>query len=189
MLTAMAFPGMGDAHRRVAERLAHVQATIALLVDGHHDDVGGTVAVDGDGRVKLRYPITPALREAAIHALQSMARLQLAAGAREVMTLHEQPLTIRGEADIARIADLPFGANLHTLFSAHQMGGCPMGEDPGRSVVDSRGRHHELENLWIMDGSIFPTSLGVNPQLSIYAHARLFSSEIIKDFQVRIPLL
>jgi choline dehydrogenase-like flavoprotein len=182
MLTAIAFPGKGDAHRRVAERLAHVQATIALLIDGHHDDAGGTVAVDGGGRVKLHYPLSRALCEAAIHALQSMARLQLAAGARELMTLHESPLTIRSEADIARLAELPFGPNLHTLFSAHQMGGCPMGEDRRTSVVDSRGRHHELENLWIMDGSIFPTALGVNPQLSIYAHSRLFSSEIIRNF-------
>jgi choline dehydrogenase-like flavoprotein len=181
MLTAIAFPGMGDGHRRPLERLAHAQATIALLVDGHHDDAGGTVSIDGAGRVKLRYPIGPPLREAAVHALQSMARLQLAAGAREVVTLHESPLTIRSEADLGRIAEAPFGPNLHTLFSAHQMGGCPMGEDPRTSVVSSRGRHHELENLWIVDGSVFPTSLGVNPQLSIYAHARLFTSEIIKE--------
>jgi choline dehydrogenase-like flavoprotein len=182
MLTAIAFPGLGDAHRRGLTRLAHAQATIALLIDGHHDDSGGTVSVDGAGRVKLHYPISSALREAAVHALQSMARLQLAAGAREVLTLHESPLTLRSEADLSRIAEAPFGPNLHTLFSAHQMGGCPMGDDPRSSVVTSRGRHHELENLWIVDGSVFPTSLGVNPQLSIYAHARLFTSEIIKDF-------
>jgi choline dehydrogenase-like flavoprotein len=183
MLAAIAFPGAGDAHRRVVERLAHVQATIALLVDGHHDDAGGTVGVDGEGRVKLRYPLSASLREAGRHALASMARLQLAAGAREVMTLHDEPLTLRTEADVERLADAPFGPNLHTLFSAHQMGGCAMGEDPAYSVVNSRGRHHELENLWIVDGSIFPTSLGVNPQLSIYAHARLFATEIVNDFK------
>jgi choline dehydrogenase-like flavoprotein len=182
MLAALAFPGAGDTHRRHLERLAHAQATLALLVDGHHDDPGGTVSVDGAGRIKLHYPISPPLREAAVHALQNMARLLLAAGAREVLTLHDPPLSISSEADIARIGDAPFGPNLHTLFSAHQMGGCPMGEDPRTSVVTSRGRHHELENLWIVDGSVFPTSLGVNPQLSIYAHARLFMSEIIKDF-------
>jgi choline dehydrogenase-like flavoprotein len=187
MLAMIAFPGFGDAHRRIAERLAHVQATIALLVDGHHEDAGGSVAVDGDGRVKLRYALAPALRDAARDALANMARLQLAAGAREVMTLHDEPLLIRSEADIARIADAPFGPNQHTLFSAHQMGGCAMGEDPSRSVVSSRGRHHELENLWIVDGSIFPTSLGVNPQLSIYAHARLFATEIANDFRGQIP--
>jgi choline dehydrogenase-like flavoprotein len=187
MLTAIAFPGAGDAHRRALERLAYASATIALLIDGHHEDAGGTVSVDGAGRVKLHYPLPGALREAALHALQSMARVHLAAGAREVTTLHDPPLTIRSEADLPRLAEAPFGPNLHTLFSAHQMGGCPMGEDPRSSVVDSRGRHHELENLWIVDGSIFPTSLGVNPQLSIYAHARLFTSEIIKEFPQSAP--
>ena len=56
-------------------------------IDGHHDDDGGTVDVNGDGRVKLRYPLHASLREAAVSAIADMARLQLAAGAREVMTL------------------------------------------------------------------------------------------------------
>jgi choline dehydrogenase-like flavoprotein len=43
-----------------------------------------------------------------------------------------------------------------------------MGADPGRSVVDPQLRHHLLENLWVADGSVFPTGLGVNPMESIY---------------------
>jgi choline dehydrogenase-like flavoprotein len=178
MLAAIAFPGFGDAHRTFMQELPYAQATIALLIDGHHDDPGGDVAVNGDGRVQLHYPFRPELREAAIDAIGDMARIQLAAGAREVVTLHETPLVIRSEADIARVRDAPFGPNRHTLFSAHQMGGAAMGGDASRSVVDARGRHHEIENLWVVDGSVFPTSLGVNPQLSIYAHARLFATEI-----------
>ena len=177
-LGALAVPGFGDAHRRIAERLPYVQATLALLIDGHHDDPGGEVSVNNSGRINLRYGLHASLREAAIDAIGNMARLQLAAGAREVMTLHETPIIIRNEADIARIADAPFVANGHTLFSAHQMGGCAMGSDPRRSVVNTRGRHHQIENLWVADGSVFPTALGVNPQLSVYAHARLFATAI-----------
>jgi choline dehydrogenase-like flavoprotein len=180
MLAALAFPGHGAAHRRAAERVAYAQATIALLIDGQHDDAGGTVSVSGDGRIKLSYPLGDVHREAAVDALQNMARLQLAAGAAEVMTLHDPPVIVRSERDIAQIADRPFGPNLHTLFSAHQMGGCAMGDDPNHSVVDARGKHHEFQNLWIADGSVFPSSLGVNPQLSIYAHARLFATEIAR---------
>ena len=55
-----------------------------------------------------------------------------------------------------------------------------MGSDPRRSVVNTRGRHHQIENLWITDGSVFPTALGANPQLSVYAHARLFATAIAK---------
>jgi choline dehydrogenase-like flavoprotein len=178
MLGALSFPGFGDGHREIVKRLPFVQATIALLIDGHHDDGGGRVDCSRDGRLTVGYPWHPALGEAAGEALVTMARIQLRAGAREVMTLHETPIVIRGEADLARLADAPVEPGGHTLFSAHQMGGCPMGEDPSRSVVDSRGRHHEIENLWIADGSVFPTALGVNPQLSIYALARLFATDM-----------
>ncbi|HXU82300.1 MAG TPA: GMC family oxidoreductase [Polyangia bacterium] len=181
MLAAIAFPGFGATHRRFAERLAHTQSTIALLVDGHHDDPGGLVRVDGTGRTKVTYPFGPDLQEAGVDAIKSMARVLLAAGAVEVVTLHEEPLVIKKEGDLAQIDRAPFGPLRHTLFSAHQMGGCPMGRDPKRSVVDSRGRHHEVENLWITDGSVFPTGLGVNPQLSIYGHARLFAQAIAKS--------
>lgn len=180
MLAALAFPGFGDTHRQIMTRLPFVQATIALLVDGHHDDAGGEVRVASDGRIRLRYGLDAALKEAAVSAMTDMARLQLAAGAREVWTLHETPVVIRSEADLPRIAAAPIGPNRLTMFSAHQMGGAAMGEDPARSVVSSRGRHHQVESLWITDGSVFPTALGVNPQLSIYAHARLFATEMAK---------
>ena len=63
MLGAIAFPGFGDAHRRIAERLPYVQATIALLIDGHHDDDGRRgVASTTSGRIK---PALPAARVAA----------------------------------------------------------------------------------------------------------------------------
>ena len=137
------------------------------------------MSTERGGRIHLDYPISAGLREAAVDAIKNMARAQLAAGAREVLTLHETPLVLRSEADLAQIDDAPFGPNRHTLFSAHQMGGCAMGEDPDSSVVDSRGRHHEFENLWICDGSVFPTSLGVNPQLTIYALARLIATQIV----------
>jgi choline dehydrogenase-like flavoprotein len=46
-----------------------------------------------------------------------------------------------------------------------------MADGPQRGVVDANGHHFQIENLSVHDGSVFPTSLGVNPQLSIYALA------------------
>ena len=66
------------------------------------------------------------------------------------------------------------------VFSAHVMGGCAMGEDRARSVVRSHDlRHHELENLHVVDGSVFPTSLGVNPSESIYGLAHLAATRML----------
>jgi choline dehydrogenase-like flavoprotein len=59
------------------------------------------------------------------------------------------------------------------------MGGCKMGDDPSTSVVRSTDlRHHTVENLHVVDGSVFPTSLGVNPQESIYGLAHLIGSRL-----------
>jgi choline dehydrogenase len=44
-----------------------------------------------------------------------------------------------------------------------------MSQNPKRGVVDSRGRHHQVANLSVMDGSVFPTSIGANPQMSVFA--------------------
>jgi choline dehydrogenase-like flavoprotein len=45
-------------------------------------------------------------------------------------------------------------------------------------VVDSAGRHHLLDNLYVFDGSLFPTSIGANPQLSIYGIVAKLASEL-----------
>lgn len=53
----------------------------------------------------------------------------------------------------------------------HIMGGMRMGSDPRTSVTDGTGRHHQLDNVYVADGSVFPTSGGHNPTLTIMATA------------------
>jgi choline dehydrogenase-like flavoprotein len=53
-----------------------------------------------------------------------------------------------------------------------------MAADPGQGVVDSNGQVHGVENLFIADGSIFPSSLGVNPQETIMAFAGRIADHI-----------
>jgi choline dehydrogenase-like flavoprotein len=55
--------------------------------------------------------------------------------------------------------------------TAHLMGTCRMGSDPERNVTDADGRCWDIPNLWICDGSLFPTSGAVNPSLTIQALA------------------
>jgi len=58
-----------------------------------------------------------------------------------------------------------------TSSTAHLMGGCRMGTNSKDSVTNADGRTWDIPNLWICDGSLFPTSGGVNPSLTIYALA------------------
>lgn len=53
----------------------------------------------------------------------------------------------------------------------HEMGTARMGNDPSSSVLDSWGQAHDVPNLYVLDGSAFPTSLGANPTLTIMANA------------------
>jgi len=55
--------------------------------------------------------------------------------------------------------------------TSHLMGTCRMGDDARTSVVDADGRAWDVPNLWICDGSLFPTCGGVNPSLTIQALA------------------
>lgn len=179
MLAATAFRSFGRDHQAILQRLPHLHALIGLAVDGVlPGDEGGRVSLRGDGRVRIDYPVEAPLREAFRAACVAMARIQLAAGARRVLSLHTTPVELRSESDLRRLEEAPWGALEHAIFTAHQMGGCPMGADPERSVVDARLRHHHVENLFVVDGSVLPTSLGVNPSETIYALAHRARSEV-----------
>jgi choline dehydrogenase-like flavoprotein len=153
---------------------------IALAIDGFHDDVpGGTVRLRPSGAPLLDYPIVPRLWEAFRTAQKRLIEVGLAGGAKEVTTLHDPPLTFTRAADVDLVDKAPWEPCRVGVFTAHQMGGCRMGDDPRDAVVRSEDlRHHTLKNLHIVDGSVFPTSLGVNPQESIYGLARLMATRI-----------
>jgi choline dehydrogenase-like flavoprotein len=172
MLAALAFTGFGEVQASLMASLPQVASTLALAIDGLLEgDDGGTVRLKGDGRPELHYPIGPSLVEVFREAHLRMAELQFAAGAKRVGTLHAPPWLLTRTSDVASLAGAPYGALKHSIFSAHQMGGCAMGEDPSRSVVDSTLTHHRVRNLFVVDGSVLPTSLGVNPSQTIYGLA------------------
>lgn len=181
MLSAVAFPGFGAEHRGLASRLSHAQATIALLIDGHGKDVGGSVSVSSEGRIKLNYPFANNLLSAGTHAIETMARVLFASGAKEVVTLHREPLVLKSQKELPQLRERVFGPQLHTIFSAHQMGGCAMGNDVAKAVTNAKGQVFGHENLWVMDGSLFPTALGVNPQLTIYALVRHLVLQLLQN--------
>jgi choline dehydrogenase-like flavoprotein len=170
VLLATTTPGFGVPSAKLLARMPHLQVIIALMRDGFHpQSTGGSVGLRDDGTPLLDYPITPYVWDGARRALKSMAQIQFAAGATSVLPIHEaaQPVTSFEEAE--RLVDaLPMEILRASVVSAHVMGGCGLGADPRSSVIDGTGRHHHLENVYVFDGSAFPTSIGANPQLSIY---------------------
>ncbi len=180
MLAAISMSGYGDTHRRVIADLPHMAAHIALAIDGFDaSEPGGTVIVRDSGAPVLDYELGPRVWEALREGLKQLVRIDLAAGAEWVASGHDPALVFASERDLARIDDARFESGRIAVFSAHIMGGAKVGDDPASSVVRSSDlRHHTVENLHVVDGSILPTSLGVNPQETIYGIAHLMGERL-----------
>ena len=174
---------IGKTHAARMKSLPHLAVIDALCRDGFNDDEAcGTVEIDGDGNPILDYPVTDYLINTARTVYEKVFEIQFAAGAKTVSPWHidNQIFSNLQEAKSwLKTADL---GPLKGLYgSAHVMGGCQMGKDEKSGVVDSNGRHFVMQNLSIHDASIFPTSTGVNPQLSIYATTLRNSKTLVKS--------
>jgi len=86
---------------------------------------------------------------------------------------------------------IPFWSTANkTQFVLHPLGGCPMGKDAAEGVVDSMGRIFKgnsgttkYDDFYVVDGSIIPSPLGVNPSCTISALAFRISEEITGNKQ------
>ncbi|MES2160718.1 MAG: GMC family oxidoreductase [Pseudomonadota bacterium] len=170
LLLATTTAGFGTQHAGDMAGFPHKQAILALLRDGFHADApGGSVALDSRGAPVLDYPISEFLWDGARRAFLTMAEIQFAAGAQDVSPVHESAPRYTSWAQAkAGIAALPLKVLATRVVSAHVMGGCTMSDDERQGVCGADGRYHGLANLSVYDGSLFPTSIGANPQLSIY---------------------
>jgi choline dehydrogenase-like flavoprotein len=175
MLASTVATGTGARTQELLAQLPRLQAMLAITVDGLlPDEEGATVALkDGAySRYSISYRFLEAHAEAFRASMREMAKLQLAAGAQRVLSLHTEPIELTSEADLPKLDAAAYGPLEHKIVTAHQMGGCPMGKDPARSVVDPHLRFHSMDNLFVVDGSVLPTALGVNPQETIFGIAR-----------------
>jgi choline dehydrogenase-like flavoprotein len=123
-----------------------------------------------------------------LDSLQTGARIMFAAGARRVFFNSHRPLILNGpnEIDEALTLELVKQERLQ-ITSGHPMGGCALGGNPKRDVVDSWGRSWDVEGLYIADSSILPTSLGVNPCYTVYALARQIAHKMVEEMNATAP--
>jgi choline dehydrogenase-like flavoprotein len=174
MAASGAMPAFGAEKQAFMDLLPHMSVSLTLLHDGfdldNYDD-GAMVTIRSDGMPRIDYKWTPRFVEGLSAGLRNVLSLQLAGGAKQVISGH--PHYARTREEIDRLVDEgSYGPNQIPVFSAHVMGGCPMGTNERKSIVDSRTlRHHGFDNMFVIDGSVYPTALTVNPQLSIYGLA------------------
>jgi choline dehydrogenase-like flavoprotein len=158
---AATMPGIAREHHARARTVPQLGVFGGMI----HDAAGGTIR-RRFGKPVITYRMADADRAIVPKLLRTMAEAWFLAGAREVFL----PVLGLGGigADELRKLDLEkIPAKRLECASQHPLGTCRMGTSPSESVVDPDGKSWELDELYIADGSIVPTSLGVNPQLSI----------------------
>jgi choline dehydrogenase-like flavoprotein len=176
--------GFGRGHAERTRRYPTTGTFIALVRDGADPEASnGSVTVDRAGRTRLRYRLGPADARHLREGMAACARLHLAAGASEAHTLHTDAVVVRREADVAEVLRRSAAPNDVTVFSAHVNGTCRLGADPRTSgaAADAErlGERHGVAGLYVADGSLLPTGLGVNPQATIMALAHLVADGLV----------
>jgi len=171
-LAAVAAPGFGAEHRDVMRRFRRTTNLISLVRDGSDlEQSNGSVTLSRGGRVRIAYRLGARDRSNVVAGVQAAARILLAAGVTGVRTLHTSGGELRDERDVIALGDRAWGPHDLTMFSAHVNGTCRLGTDPRTSGVNAAGERHGVRGLFVADGSLLPTGLGVNPQATIMALA------------------
>lgn len=145
-------PGFGADHQRAMRRYRHM----ACLEVAVRDDNAGSIRVNRAGRLQVEKRLTDQDRARGAHGRATVAEVLRAAGARSV---------IHGR----------YG------FSVHLMGGCVMGTDPEKSVVNEGFTLHATPDVYIADSSAFPNAPGINPSLTVMALSHRAAEAMLKE--------
>jgi choline dehydrogenase-like flavoprotein len=184
-LAAAAASGFGNAHFERIRQLGNLATLIALVRDGvAKGESNGSVTLGRGGVPRIRYKLAAGDAQHLRESIAVSARIALAGGAIEVMTLHSRPIVARTEADIAAILSASVAPNDVTLFSAHVNGTCRIGRNASSAGVMPNGERFGARGLYVVDGSILPTAPGVNPQETIYALSTVLTNRMIEENKV-----
>jgi choline dehydrogenase-like flavoprotein len=160
---AISAPGYGTHLLGRLDRAANTATLGAMIADAPSGRVfGARVPV-------ISYRLAQADERRLATAVGAMARVMLAAGAKEVELGGGAP-AVRSESEIEGAIEQLDVRRLR-LAAFHPTGTAAAGSDPSRHPVDPEGRLRGVDGVWVADGSVLPSCPGVNPQVSIMAVA------------------
>ncbi|MEZ4307155.1 MAG: GMC family oxidoreductase [Polyangiaceae bacterium] len=164
---ASGMPGVGPELRRRVRQLPYCAAFGAMI----HDEGGGAVRSAPGREPVLWYEMAPRDLVRLRRSVTILCEMALAAGAREVFApvIGSAPITTMDQA--RALEAMRIDARRIECMAFHPLGSARVANDPRRGVVDQSGESFELPGLFVMDGSILPTSIGVNSQVPIMSMA------------------
>jgi choline dehydrogenase-like flavoprotein len=176
MSAALTTPGWLDEHARLMRRQRHLAYAGSLISTG---PTGRVVHSRAWGHEETRFDASAADVESVKRGLKVISEVFFAAGARRLILPTHRFRTIGSPAEIGAIDEHVKSTRHFSFGSAHPQGGNAMSADPGVGVVDSNFAVHGLENLFVCDASIFPSSVTVNPIATIMAIADYATPRIL----------
>ena len=172
-VTAKNLSGFGLQHKEWMKQYRRFMSVIVLELD--KPEGRNRVSVSRQGGPVLHYRLSKQSVGHLVHSMRSASKIFFAAGAETALIPASHTGTVRAtsrEADLEeQIHPRFFRRGLAPIASAHPQGGCRMGRSIETSVVDSYGRLHGARNIFVCDASVFPTSVELNPYLSVMAIA------------------
>ncbi len=173
-LASIAFPFVGQKFTSVMEQYENI-AMFGLLVA---DDPNGRVWVGPNGRPVITYWMSKTDLERMRIGLSLLSDVFFAAGARRIF-LPIAGYEEQNSLDSAKsVLQRPLDPWRLELAAFHPLGTARMSENTRDGVVKTNLESWSLPGLYVVDGSVFPTSLGVNPQLTIMAFATMAGQRI-----------
>jgi hypothetical protein len=173
-LVAVGVPWVGARFTEMMERYRNA-ATFGFMIE---DTSRGSVRAGLGGSPLITYDMNGTDAQKMGRAVAILCEIFLAAGARRVAPMLPGFDEVRTTSDIAALRNTRFSPSEFEVTAYHPLGTCRIGVDPKTSVCGPDHETHEIESLFIADGSSIPSALGVNPQMTIMAMA-LRCAEII----------
>ncbi|HEX9012466.1 MAG TPA: GMC family oxidoreductase [Anaerolineaceae bacterium] len=162
-LVLASLPGVG---RRWVENMAEA-SHLAVWAAPIRAEAQGTVRLGRSG-AEVRYDLTPGDMDRMRQSLKFTAELFFAAGAREVIpNVYGLPQRLQPSDGSRLLGDGPLDPAAYGPILTHLFGTARMSVRPQDGVVGADFCVHGARNFYVVDSSIFPTNLGVNPQLAI----------------------
>jgi choline dehydrogenase-like flavoprotein len=159
-------PGVGAEHQERLLAYGEIASTGVHLSDRST----GRVVLASDGSLRISYRLRRDDADRLVFGIARAAELFYAAGAREVYP-QISGIGVIGRDRIAELEASPPRRSALRLEAFHPMGTARMDADPGRGVVGADGAVHGAEGLYVADASLMPSSIGVNPMMTVIAMA------------------
>jgi choline dehydrogenase-like flavoprotein len=178
-ILAAAFPGVGREHRRVVKSMPNLAFFGAMI----HDDGNGRVMRWVGREPLVTYRMSAQDRHRLWRGVGILGELAFAAGAREVMLPIFGADAITSPAQLRALVAHPPSTKKVECMSFHPLGSARMSADPADGVVQPTGETWSTRNLFVADGSVLPSSIGVNSQLPVMAVALRIARGIADEFE------